>query len=65
MAGGKSGATGVPVASEELAEEIRWFLNRNVKMALGTTANPAPAVILKVRIIETGEYKAIVRRFGR
>ena len=58
-AGGKSGAVGAPVASEELAEEIRWFLSRNVKMALGTTANPAPAVVLKVRIIETGEYKTI------
>ena len=37
--GGKSGAVGTPVASEQLAEEIRWFLSRNVKMALGTTAH--------------------------
>ena len=43
---GKAGAVGTPVASGELAEEIRWFLNRNVKMAFGTAANPAPAVCL-------------------
>ena len=51
-----SGAAGTPVASEELAEEIRWFLTRNIKMALGIAASPAPGVILKVRILETGEY---------
>ena len=57
--GGKSGAAGTPVASDELAEEIRWFLTRKVTMALGIAASPAFGVILKVRIIETGEYKAI------
>ena len=44
--------------SEELAEQIEWFLTDVVKR-FGTTAGLNPGMVLKVRLIETGEFQEI------